>query len=162
MNRKYYSGKHNTRQNHEVMHLHLWAFCCVSYSIHELPYQKIPLNKDMKYSTSLAVLWITDLGKDNSPCTTIFFNGKDNISFSFSDFSFLVPQFSLRTSETLGMLLQIYGISHCWRLERDCAWLENLILVHVLVSHFCLWQVVGFPNGTKFYSASPIMILHRN
>lgn len=91
-----------------------------------------------------------------------FFNGKDNISFSFSDFSFLVPQFSLRTSETLGMLLQIYGISHCWRLERDCAWLENLILVHVLVSHFCPWQVVGFPNGTKFYSASPIMILHRN
>lgn len=93
MNRKYYSGKHNTRQNHEVMDLHLWAFCCVSYSIHELPYQKIPLNKDMKYSTSLAVLWITDLGKDNSPCTTIFLMEKITFPFPFQTFLSLSHSF---------------------------------------------------------------------
>lgn len=80
MNRKHFLRKHNTLLNHKAMHLHIWAFCCVSYSIHELPYQKIPLNKDIEHSTS-SVQWVTDLGKDNCPCYHHFPMEK-NISFS--------------------------------------------------------------------------------
>lgn len=166
MNRKHSLRKHYTWQNHKVMHLHLWASCCV-YSIHELPYQKLPLNKDIKYSTSSAVQWITDLCKDYCSSTITFkwkrwhFLSLFKLSFPFSNFPFLVTQSSLRTSEKLGMFSQVYGLSHSWRLERDCVWLENLILFHLLVSHFCPWQVVRFQNGTEFNCTSRMTIFHR-